>query len=89
MESKKLVYTFEREFGRILSPFEEEFLDDWKKIGFTEEEILKALKESIYNGVQSFKYVNKILNSFRPSSSKVDEAVETMTHSQDLSFLDD
>jgi len=87
MESKNIIYTFEREFGRLITPIEEEFIQDWKKSGYTEVEILKALKESVFNGVHNFRYINKILMSFRPSSAKVDEAVATMT--QDLSFLDD
>ena len=64
MESKNIIYTFEREFGRMLSPFEEEFIQDWKKSGYTEDEIIKGLKESVYNGVKSFRYINKILLSF-------------------------
>ena len=87
MESKNLIYTFEREFGRLITPIEEEFIQDWKKSGYTEVEILKALKESVYNGVKNFRYINKILMSFRPGPAKVEEAVATMT--QDLSFLDD
>ena len=83
MESKNIIYTFEREFGRMLSPFEEEFIQDWKKSGYTEDEIIKGLKESVYNGVKSFRYINKILLSFRPSTTE-----ETVPTIPDLSFLD-
>lgn len=86
MELKNIIYTFEREFGRMLSPFEEEFIQDWKKSGYTEDEIIKGLKESVYNGVRSFRYINKILLSFRPSITKTEE---TSTTIPDLSFLDD
>lgn len=85
MEKTDIIHMFEHEFSRLLTPLEIEFIDDWKKEGFTEELIIKALKQSVFNGVLNFKYINKILQSYKstdvpPSPSVSDE---------DLSWLDE
>ena len=40
MEQKDLLNQFQLEFGRLLSPMEQEIITDWKKEGFTEESII-------------------------------------------------
>lgn len=86
MEQKDIIYIFEREFRRILTPMEEEFIQDWKKLGYTEEEIIKGLKESVFNGVQNFRYINKILRSWRPSETKQESTPDSPE--PDLSWLE-
>lgn len=56
-----LFETFEKEFGRPLSPMEFQIIDGWVKEKFSEELILEALKEAIYNGVSNLRYIDKIL----------------------------
>lgn len=76
MEEENLIITFEHEFGRLLSPIELEIINDWKKDGFDESKIREALKQSIYNGALSLKYISKILQSWKTEeeiSKKVDD----------------
>lgn len=52
---------FERELGRTISPMELEIINGWLMSNYTEEIILGALREAIYNGVHNFRYIDKIL----------------------------
>ena len=52
---------FEKEFGRTLSPIEYELINAWKENHFSEELILAALKEAVFNGVSNLRYIDKIL----------------------------
>jgi DNA replication protein len=53
--------TFEKELGRTMSPMELELINGWLVSGTTEEIILGALREAVYNGVNSFRYIDKII----------------------------
>ena len=53
--------TFEKEFGRPLSPMEYEIINAWLEKDFSEELILGALKEAVYNDVRNLRYIDKIL----------------------------
>lgn len=70
MESNNIYNTFEQEFGRSLSPMEKDFINEWKKNSISEESIVLALKESIFNGVRSFRYIDKILQTWNKEESK-------------------
>ena len=52
---------FESEFGRTLTPMELEIINGWLKNNTSEEIILGALKEATYNGVNSLRYIDKII----------------------------
>ncbi len=52
---------FEREFGRTISATEYEIINAWLEKGYTEELIIGALKEAVYNGVSNLRYIDKIL----------------------------
>lgn len=56
-----LFNTFEKEFGRTLSPMEYEIINSWKEKEISNELILMALKEAVYNGVNNLRYIDKIL----------------------------
>jgi len=56
-----LYAVFEKEFGRPISSMEYEIINAWLDKNFTEELILGALKEAIYNGVTNLRYIDKIL----------------------------
>ncbi|MBO5413992.1 MAG: DnaD domain protein, partial [Bacilli bacterium] len=76
-ESKKTnIYDdFEREFGRTLSPIEYELISGWLDNEFTEEIILCALKEAVFNGVSNLRYIDKILYEWKKKGINTKEAV--------------
>lgn len=67
---------FESELGRTLSPMEYEIINGWKENGNTEEIIVLALKEAIYNGVNNFRYIDKIIYEWNKKGIKTKEDVE-------------
>ncbi len=77
---------FEHELGRLLTPMELEIIEDWKKNGFEDSTIRDALKEAVFNGAVSFRYINKILDSWKSVESSVDVLTK---QEQDLSWLND
>ena len=52
---------FEKELGRMMSSMELEIINGWLVSGTSEELILGALKEAVYNGVNNFRYIDKII----------------------------
>ena len=60
-ERTNLYETFEKEVGRTLSPMEYEIINSWLDSGIKEDLIVSALKETIFNGVNNLRYVDKIL----------------------------
>lgn len=68
--------TFEVELGRTLSPIEYEIINGWKENKISEEIILLALKEAIYNGVSNFRYIDKIIYEWNKKGIKTKEDVE-------------
>jgi DNA replication protein len=52
---------FEKELGRTISSMELELINGWLTTGTSEELILGALKEAVYNGVANFKYIDRII----------------------------
>lgn len=52
---------FEKELGRTMSPMELELINGWLVSGTSEEMILGALREAVYNGVNNFRYIDKII----------------------------
>lgn len=61
-ETKTDIYEiFEKEFGRTLSNTDFEIINAWIESGFSEELIEAALKEAVYNGALTLRYVDKVL----------------------------
>lgn len=60
-DKKDLYDTFEKEFGRTLSPMEYEIINNWLEQKISEDLIIAALKETVFNGVNNLRYVDKIL----------------------------
>lgn len=52
---------FEKEFGRTLSPMEYEIINSWLESKISNDLILAALKEAVFNGVSNLRYIDKIL----------------------------
>ncbi len=71
------MYTFfEKEFGRTISSMEYEIIHAWLEKGFSEELILGALKEAVYNGVNNLRYIDKILYEWQKKGYKTMKDVE-------------
>lgn len=62
-ENKKVdIYSnFESEFGRTITSIEYEIINAWLEKGYSEELILGALREAVYNNVKNLRYIDKIL----------------------------
>lgn len=79
-EEKKDIYTiFESEFGRPISSMEYEIIRAWIEKGFSEELILGALKEAVYNGVNNLRYIDKILYEWQRKGYKTMKEVNSRT----------
>ncbi len=70
-----LYSTFEEEFGRTLSPIEYEIISNFEK-DYSTELILLALKEAIFNNVNSLRYVDRILENWKKKNIKTSLDVE-------------
>lgn len=76
-DSKTNLYdSFESEFGRTLSPMEYEIINSWTDAGIKDELILAALKETIFNGVNNLRYVDKILFEWNKKGIKKVDDIE-------------
>ncbi len=62
---KALVGDFERELGRLLSPFEIEDLQKTLQEGVSSELVRAALREAVFNGKTNWKYIQGILRNWR------------------------
>ena len=61
-EKETTIYdVFEEKFGRTLSPMEYTIIGGWLELDYSEELILLALDEAVYNGVYKLNYIDKIL----------------------------
>ncbi|MEG0994970.1 MAG: DnaD domain protein, partial [Bacilli bacterium] len=66
----------EHEFARGLSPMEYEIIKAWFDNNTSEELIIEALKEAVYNGVSNLRYIDKILYEWNKLGFKNKEDVE-------------
>lgn len=66
--------TFEKEFGRTLSPMEYEIINSWTET-FKDETIVLALKEATYNGVNNLRYIDKILYEWQKKGIKTQDDI--------------
>ncbi len=76
VEEKDIYTVFEKEFGRTISSMEYEIIHAWLEKGFSEELILGALKEAVYNGVNNLRYIDKILYEWQKKGYKTMEDVK-------------
>lgn len=79
VEAKKesIFDLFQKELGRSISPMEYEIINAWLLKGFSEELVLGALKEAVYNGVSSLRYIDKILFEWQKKGYHTMTEVET------------
>lgn len=76
---------FEKEFSRTLSPMEYEIINDWLDKNISEELILGALKEAIYNGVNNLRYIDKIIYEWNKKGFKNMEDVNNHLRNRNTS----
>ena len=62
--------TFEKEFGRSLSPMEYEIINAWIESNIAPELIIEALKEATFNGVANLRYIDKIIYEWHKKGFK-------------------
>ena len=67
---------FERELGRTISSMELELINGWLISGVSEEIILGALREAVYNGVSNFRYIDKIIYEWEKKGFKTMDDVK-------------
>lgn len=66
----------EQEFGRTITSIEYEIIKSWLENDVSEELILEALKEAVFNGVSNLRYIDKILYEWTKKGLKTKDAVE-------------
>lgn len=99
-ETKSDIYSvFESEFARPITSMEYEIINAWLEKNYSEELIIGALKEAVYNGVNNFRYIDKILYEWSKKGFKnmndvnkhmqVREEKETRKELFDYNWLDD
>ena len=70
-EIKTDIYAeFENEFGRTITSMEYEIINAWLSHNYSEELIIGALKEAVYNGVRNLRYIDKILYEWNKKGFK-------------------
>ncbi len=69
-ENSSLYDSFEREFGRTLSPMEYDIINSWLEAKIDKGLIIEALKETVFNGVSNLRYVDKILYDWNKKGIK-------------------
>lgn len=67
---------FEKEFARPLSSVEFELINNWLDRGINEELIHLALKEAIFNGSFTLRYIDAILNEWVKKGFKTEKEVD-------------
>lgn len=76
-QSKDDIFSiFENDFGRTLSSMDYEIINAWIDKGFSEELIIAALKESVFNGVANLRYIDKILYEWNRKGIKNPEDIK-------------
>lgn len=75
-DNSNLFDSFEKEFGRTLSPMEYEIINSWKDSGMSDELIYCALKEAIFNGVTNLRYIDKILFEWKKKGYNSKDDIE-------------
>ena len=74
--SSNIYDVFEKEFGRTLSPIEYEIISGWLSSKISEELILSALKEAVFNGVNNLRYIDKILYEWNKKGIKTPKDID-------------
>ena len=74
--SANIFSSFESEMGRPLSSMEYEVINGWLDKGISEKLIKAALKEAIFNGTLTLRYIDAILSEWSRKGFKDEKDVE-------------
>ena len=74
-EIQREIAKFEKEFGRTLSPVEYETISKWIESNIPIDLIEAALKEAILSGVNSIRYIDKILFEWNKKGYKTSSGI--------------
>ena len=66
----------ESEFGRPITPMEYQIIGAWLDNGTSEETIILAIKEAVYNGTTNLRYIDSIINNWSKKGIKTAQDVE-------------
>lgn len=69
-EKMNMIDVFEEQFGRPLTPMEFDSIKEWVQSGYSEEMILKALKEAVKSQVLTLRYIEGILINWAQNGVK-------------------
>lgn len=83
-QSDDLFAKFESEFARTLSPSEYEYINAFLDQGFSEELILGALKEAVYNGATNMRYIDSVLHGWKKKGLTTYEDVKNNNIKEDM-----
>ena len=90
-EESEIFKVFEEELGRTLSQTELALINGWLMSGTKEELIISALKEAIFNGVTSFRYIDKIIYEWEKkglkSAEEVNDYLKNFQHLNNLEIV--
>ena len=70
LDNSDIYSVFESEFGRTISPMECQVINGRIEDNFSHELIMEALKEAIYNGANSLRYIETVLYTWRKKGYK-------------------
>jgi DNA replication protein len=95
-ETKSNIFDeFQSEFGRTLSPMEYEVINGWLDM-YDETMIHEALKEAVFSGAKSLRYITRILQAWKekgytksPDVRKEENLDNTMVNLFTYDWLDD
>ncbi len=73
-KSTNIFDIFEKEFGRTLSPMDFEIISLLQKDN-SDELIILALREAVFNGVSNLRYIDKILHEWGKKGIKTEEDI--------------
>lgn len=76
ISQKNMFTTFEKEFGRSLSPIEYQKIGYWlEEDGYTPELITLALQEAVLNQAYNFKYIEAVLQNWEKKNIQTKQQV--------------
>lgn len=75
-EKENIFQIFEREFGKTISSYQVEIINGWLMAGFSEEIVIAALKEAVFNGAPNIRYIDAILREWQKNNIKTEEDVK-------------
>ena len=74
VDNSDIFSIFENEMGRTISPMEYDMVKGWIT-DYNKEVVIEALKEAVYNGVNNFRYIDKILFEWKKKGIKTKDDV--------------